>query len=619
MDNLGKYPVDKVLQCEVSLFSSVFSREAQRLSLGSVLHSFASSLYEKNVSEAREYLHRGDVEMYKACKSMLPVVSFCGVFENGHSKNNLLIYNNIVIIDIDHISDEDLLTAAQHLNQDEYVFAFWKSPSGHGFKGLVLINNEGDAPIDEHHRQAFRQLTNHFLTHYSINIDQSGSDYSRLCYACWDEALTIKETARVFEVNHHIQPITKPTDNPIKHSNKQPSHKGLNRQVYIDTIRDIIQYLRSTGHSITHEYENWLRVAYAIASTFSHRTGVTFFLLLSQQDADKFNPQACQQLLDYCYSHNNGQISFGTIIYLAQKEGYRKKIPFKEMTASEFLDIILTGGGRADEAVYYLLHERLNKLLRKKFEVYENQLLDDFEDVLEDFFLYLREGKNRRNRTPYPSLHRIRKKESFETWLVSTFRNYLTMRAATESQMVTSELYPEQIADAGTQASTLTDERKLAIVSQLIAYTHQTFYPRSRFIFLRSLLTMLNKRKALPNNEIAYALGMTDISYRVSIHRMKCRLAQYRSLLLQGRHLALDDPHLQMAQRIHDDFTHLYPTLLIYYTQSIDTLKCANAIKKLRQKHYEATGNMLHEPDASYSPRLTITILWNHISKLLVV
>ena len=57
---------------------------------------------------------------------------------------------------------------------------------------------------------------------------------------------------------------------------------------------------------------------------------------------------------------------------------------------------------------------------------------------------------------------------------------------------------------------------------------------RFGFIFLRSLLTMLNKQQALPNDEMTSALGMTEISYCVSVLRMKCRLAKYRTLLLQG-------------------------------------------------------------------------------------
>lgn len=285
----------------------------------------------------------------------------------------------------------------------------------------------------------------------------------------------------------------------------------------------------------------------------------------------------------------------------------------------EFVDIILAGDARADEAMYYLLHEKMNGLLRKKFEVYESLLMDEFEDVLEDFFLYLREGKNGRNCTPYQSLHRIRKKEVFEAWMVSTFRNYISVRAEAEGQIYCRGLATENIAETEEPSSVMADEQKLKIASHLIAYAHQVFYPRSRFIFLRSLLTMLNKQQAMPNDEVARALGMTDISYRVSVHRMKCRLANYRTLLLQGERLPIDAPHQQMAQRIHDDFIHLYPTLMLYYGQTLDTLSRADAVKQLRREYLTATGYMLHEAETVYSLAPSIAVFWTRLNRLLVV
>ena len=284
----------------------------------------------------------------------------------------------------------------------------------------------------------------------------------------------------------------------------------------------------------------------------------------------------------------------------------------------DFVDIILAGGERADEAMYYLLQERLNKQLQKKYEVYQHQMMDDFEDVVEDFFLYLREGKDGRGRTPYKSIHRIQKKESFESWMLSTFRNYLTVRADKEANQTIS-LSDNQNIQASENPILLTDERKLAIASHLIAFAHQVFHPRSRFIFLRSLLTMLNKQQALPNEEMAKALGMTDISYRVSVHRMKCRLAKYRTLLLQGEQLALDEPHQQMAQRIHDDFAHLYPTLMLYYGQTLDTLNRADAIKQLRQEYLAATGTLLHEPETPYALPPSISSFWTRLDRFLLV
>lgn len=165
----------------------------------------------------------------------------------------------------------------------------------------------------------------------------------------------------------------------------------------------------------------------------------------------------------------------------------------------------------------------------------------------------------------------------------------------------------------------LTEEQKLNIVAHLIAYALQVYYPRGRFILLRMLLTLLNKQKALPNQEIAKSLGMTDISYRVSVHRIKCNLTKFRYRLLKGENLRLDDEHQQMAQQICDDFCHLYPTLLPYYIQTIDSLKCADAIKQLRQEHYEATGLMAHEPTSNEYTQITIRAFWNKLNRLLIV
>ncbi|MBR3491691.1 MAG: hypothetical protein IKH44_05285 [Bacteroidales bacterium] len=244
----------------------------------------------------------------------------------------------------------------------------------------------------------------------------------------------------------------------------------------------------------------------------------------------------------------------------------------KETTNTGLIDLILDGGVLADEAMYHLLHHRLNHQLRQRFEVYEHRLLDDFEDVVDDFFFYLRDGKEGDDQRTYQSLQGIVQRGSFESWMLNTFRNYLSVRAAKEDLITHMELPTESVADIDANASVLTDEQKLSVASDLLAYAHQKLSSRDGFIFLRSMLTMLNKQKALPNEAMAKALGMTDVSYRVTVHRMKCNLAQYRSDLLRGEHFHLDEKHQQMARRIYDDFLHLYPTLLGYYCQAIDQL-----------------------------------------------
>ena len=291
-----------------------------------------------------------------------------------------------------------------------------------------------------------------------------------------------------------------------------------------------------------------------------------------------------------------------------------KVSPFAGLAIPDFVDIILHDANRSDEAMYYLLHQRLVHQLHERYDVYHQQLYDGFEDVVEDFFLYLREGENGQNRMPYQSLRRIKNKDSFEAWLLNTFRNYLSNRAqAGECLYRLSDNAVDE-----TISYVVTDEQKIAIASQLIAYAHQVFYPRGRFIFLRLLLTMLNKQKALPNEEVAKALQMTHLAYRVMAHRMKQNLSKFRDRLIHGECLRLDDEHQLMAHRICDDFIHLYPTLLTYYNQTIDTLKCADAIRQLRQDYYEATGIMAHESEFDYPGRITIKAFWNKLNRMLV-
>ena len=270
-------------------------------------------------------------------------------------------------------------------------------------------------------------------------------------------------------------------------------------------------------------------------------------------------------------------------------------------------------GNFSDEAMYDLLKNQLNKKLKKKFKVVENQLLDAFDDIIDDFFLYLRDGKNGTNRIKYESLYRIKNPKAFSAFIINTFRNYLSVRAAKEVNFACADRSADNIAGDETASSILTDEQKLAIASNLIAYAHQTMPPRDCFILLRTLLTMLNKKQALPNETMAKTLGMSDIAYRVTVHRMKSNLAKYRAQLIKGLHLELDEEHQKMSHKINDDFLNLYPTLLIYYDQIVDTLSCADAIKNLRQEYFEETGIMMHEAEAEYSVVVTIEYFWNKL------
>jgi len=55
---------------------------------------------------------------------------------------------------------------------------------------------------------------------------------------------------------------------------------------------------------------------------------------------------------------------------------------FAGIPVSNFVDMILKGD---DEAMYYLLHDRLKHHLNERYKAYESYLYDDYEDVIDDF------------------------------------------------------------------------------------------------------------------------------------------------------------------------------------------------------------------------------------------
>ena len=284
-----------------------------------------------------------------------------------------------------------------------------------------------------------------------------------------------------------------------------------------------------------------------------------------------------------------------------------KVIKYAGIPVPDFVELILKGD---DEAMYYLLHDRLKRPLHERYEAYNNCLFDDYEDIIDDFFLYLREC----GRYPYEPLKRIKKKEAFETWLLNTFRNYLNNRAEAEGMGISSQPNCEAHLTIAGEGG-VSDEEKIRVVSQLIAYAHQVFYPRGRFIFLRSLLTMLNKQKAVPNKEMAEALDMSDLAYRVAVYRMKQNVRHFRERLLKGEILRLDAEHRQMADSINCDFMRLYPTLFRIYLECIDTLKTSTAVKDLRQQYLEERGFAVHEQDYNRPIRVRIPAFWEKMNR----
>lgn len=301
----------------------------------SVLKEIKSKKHEHFTNFIRDFYYKGDIENYGIHKKKLPVVTFCGSFEKERKKEFLKSYNSIIVIDIDKLGGTELNRIKEVLLNDNYLFAFWESPSKDGIKGLVHLKYTFDineVGIDNSHKIAFSQLVNYFLENYDIKLDISGSDFTRLCFVSHDSELIVKDEIHSFNVDY--KPIQNSLNRKIIriHKTKGLSSKdnllnpfGKNDPYHRKMIKNITKFLTRNSLSITDSYEKWLRVAFAISNSFTYDIGLKYFIDLCTLDSDKFNENECKNLLINCYEYTRGEISFNTIIHLAVSKGFTYK------------------------------------------------------------------------------------------------------------------------------------------------------------------------------------------------------------------------------------------------------------------------------------------------------
>lgn len=261
-------------------------------------------------------------------------------------------------------------------------------------------------------------------------------------------------------------------------------------------------------------------------------------------------------------------------------------------SATRYYEAVTAPGFNPNEAVYYLIRHRLAKPLAQVYALHGFRLSDDFDDTVDDFFLYLYDGQDR-EAAPFTILRGVQNKRAFFGWTVATYRNFLLNKAKEENRR--KALLDRLHHESAGESKALSDEIMVHRVATAIAYGDQHLSPRNRFVFYRMILTLLDHRRALPQEAVAQAMNMHPVTYRVCTNRQKTHFSDYILQQELGLTLSLDDRHQKMRERIEDEFFQLYPLLMEYYEESILLIPSAEAIKALRLRHACGDKPLMHE------------------------
>ena len=263
--------------------------------------------YIRDIIESlRKATNKVEVDLIKRYE--IPCVTVSGIFDHRENKS-LVHHNGLMQIDIDNV--EDYATLFQKLIKDNFIYVCFRSPRGQGIKAIVKIK-----PSAETHKAQFNALEIYFKEKYAIEIDPHCKDISRSMLLSYDPDIFCNPHSLIFEKEY----------TPIKYSKpiySEPAIITESKPYYADNpeevIERIITSLERSHIDITNSYANWIKVGFALCTTFGEQ-GRGYFHRIG-----RMYPHYTREETDRTYTQllakNNDKTRMGSIIYLAREAG----------------------------------------------------------------------------------------------------------------------------------------------------------------------------------------------------------------------------------------------------------------------------------------------------------
>lgn len=169
--------------------------------INEVLISFKDGSNKAKIESIRTI---DDKEQRNKEKAKLKSICFSGEFSRRAAKN-IINHSGFACLDFDDVDDPVCLRDS--LQDNEYVYSAFISPSGNGVKALVKVPKE---------IQNYKKYYEAICETFDTKLDEKTKDISRVCYESYDPDLFINENSKVWTLKKEYTEITR--------SNKYPKH-----------------------------------------------------------------------------------------------------------------------------------------------------------------------------------------------------------------------------------------------------------------------------------------------------------------------------------------------------------------------------------------------------------
>ncbi len=292
---------------KINFFESPFSKDtSNKITIDDFFQGVKSGRWENIALSIKNAKNEKEKQF---AKKKVPCVTISGTFENKRAKDALKEHSGFICIDIDHCQ-EDIEQIKSTLKHSEYTHAVFKSISGKGLAWVVKID-----PLE--HLRSFESLSSLCFELTGYPSDPACKDVSRLRFVSFDSEIFINENSKVFK----------------KYLKKESKKEFAIRKNYPDLDRfDVV--LNKINTDITGDYQQWLKIGFAIASKYGE-SGEDYFQRLSSFGAKYDQKKTSKQYLYCCRNFQGSGIKIGTFYFYAKQYGFeaydeREKAIIKE-------------------------------------------------------------------------------------------------------------------------------------------------------------------------------------------------------------------------------------------------------------------------------------------------
>lgn len=154
------------------------------------------------IEQLRLAKQKGLKNKCKELKKGLPSFTPSATYIMQRNKDSVKDYSNIISLDYDDISLEEVNEIKQIICNQNEAYACFVSPSGDGLKVFVKTDNG-----EESHEIAFKQVKEYFDKIIGYEADKGCKDITRLCYLSFDKELYLNKESTEYAIDISKKPI----------------------------------------------------------------------------------------------------------------------------------------------------------------------------------------------------------------------------------------------------------------------------------------------------------------------------------------------------------------------------------------------------------------------------